>query len=256
VTRLQNKVAIITGAARGIGRGIARVFSEEGASVAVADLRLDLAEETAAELVGPAMAIAVDVRSLDQLERMTAQTVERFGRLDVLVNNAGIVGMAAALELDPGEWDRIMAVDIKALFFACQVAARQMVKQGNGGKIVNIASNSARMGFPDQAHYVAAKGGVISITRALAMEWIKYGINVNAVSPGGVGTELFNEAVGWTADRAGTSFDDMRDAWAGAAPIGRLIEPEEIGRVAAFLASSDADIIVGQTINADGGTSP
>jgi D-sorbitol dehydrogenase (acceptor) len=254
--RLKDKVAIITGSGRGIGRGIARVFSQEGASVTVADLRLDLAEQTVSILEGAAMPLQVDVTSSDDLARMVSETVERFGRLDVLVNNAGIVGMGAALELDPQAWDRILEVDLKALFFACQAAARQMVRQGTGGKIVNIASNSAKMGFPDQAHYVAAKGGVMSLTRALAMEWLKHGIHVNAVSPGGVGTELFNEAVGWTADSAGMNFDDMHDAWVGASPIGRLIEPEEIGRVVAFLASSDADIIVGQTISADGGTYP
>ncbi|HIC87941.1 MAG TPA: glucose 1-dehydrogenase [Anaerolineae bacterium] len=254
--RLEDKIAIVTGGGRGIGRGIAQVLSQEGASVVVADLREDLARETVDGLSGPGLALRVDVTSLDDLEAMVAHTVDRFGRLDVLVNNAGVVGMAAAVDLDPAEWDRVLAVNTKALFFACQVAARQMIKQGSGGKIVNIASNAGRLGFPDQPHYAASKGAVISLTRALAMEWIRDGIYVNAVAPGGVGTELFAEAVSWTAQRAGVSFAEMRDRWVAPVPLGRLIEPQEIGRVVAFLASSDADIIVGQTINADGGMTP
>ncbi len=254
--RLRDKVAIVTGGGRGIGRGIAQVLAEEGASVVVADLRQDLAQATVDGLKGPGLALRVDVTSLDDLEAMVTRTVEQFGRLDVLVNNAGVVGMATATDLDPEEWDRVLAVNTKALFFACQAAARQMIKQGSGGKIVNIASNAGRLGFPDQPHYVASKGAVITLTRALAMEWVSHGINVNAVAPGGVGTELFAEAVGWTADRVGVSADEMRARWVAPVPIGRLIKPREIGRVVAFLASSDADIIVGQTINADGGMTP
>ncbi len=221
------------------------------------DLDRAAAEGTARLLGGGdrALAVALDVTDPASVEAAIEQTVESWGRIDGWVNNAGAMRMSPALEVTPADWDLLFDVNVKGLFVCCQLAARRMIAQGGGGAIVNIASNAGKAGYPDMSAYNATKAAVISITRSLAAEWAAHGINVNAICPGGVDTQMLAECAGWIAGRSG---DDPAELVEKMVPrqLGRHIRPREVGRLAAFLLSDRAELIRGQSISADGGDTP
>ena len=255
---LKDKTILITGAGRGLGRGIARAIAEAGARVVLTDLEAAPVEQTAtlADPTGEAsLAIAADVTDEQATERAFDQAVERFGRLDGLVNNAGILIMGDAVDAPIRDLSLQLAVNVEGLFSCCRLAARHMIARGEGGAIVNIASNAGKVGYPEMAGYNASKAAVINLTQTLAAEWAKHGINVNAVCPGGIATEMLHQVARFASGRSGENPDDVL-ARITPHQLGRHIQPIEVGRVIAFLLSEQAVIIRGQAINVDGGDTP
>jgi NAD(P)-dependent dehydrogenase (short-subunit alcohol dehydrogenase family) len=253
---LEGRVVFVTGAGRGIGRGVAEALQESGASLALGDLG-DGARETAAAVEargGRALALSLDVTDRASLDAAVARTLEAFGRLDGWVNNAGILRMNAALDVTAEDWEAEMRVNAAGVFAGCQAAARAMLPRG-GGAIVNVASNAGKVGYPNMAVYNASKAAVISLTRSLAAEWADRGINVNAVCPGGVDTPMLRGVAEWLAPRLGVAADALH-AQMIPKQLGRHVAPIEVGRVVAFLLSDRACIIRGQSLNVDGGDTP
>jgi NAD(P)-dependent dehydrogenase (short-subunit alcohol dehydrogenase family) len=255
---LKDRVILVTGAGRGIGRGIAEAVAEAGGVVVATDLESGPARETAQaveEAGRRALALVCDVTDADTVSHAIEETVETFGRLDGLVNNAGLLVMDTALGATAEDWDRQFRVNAGSLFACCQLAARQMITQGGGGAIVNVASNAGKVGYPDMAAYNASKAAVISLTRSLAGEWAEHHINVNAVCPGGVATDMLRSVADTITQRRGGDANALFGSMV-PAQLGRHIEPVEVGRVVAFLLSDHAVIIRGQAINVDGGDTP
>jgi pyridoxal 4-dehydrogenase len=238
--KLEGRVAIVTGAGQGIGRAIAEKLREEGASVIVADKNEETAAKTAAEI--GAVVQVTDVSREDQVNALAAAAVERFGKIDILVNDAAIVPFVPWEELDLGEWRRVMSVNLDGVFLTCK-AVYPYMKEANYGRIVNIASNVVLAGTPNMAHYVAAKGGVFAFTRSLATEVGRYGITVNAVAPGLTASE------GVLAGPHAEAFDFVVSLQA----IPRRAVPADIAPAVAFLASEEAHWITGSMLVADGG---
>jgi meso-butanediol dehydrogenase/(S,S)-butanediol dehydrogenase/diacetyl reductase len=249
---LAGKVVFVTGGGRGIGRGVAQACAEAGADVGLGDLRAEDAAETArlVEASGRrAHAVALDVT------REVAGTAEALGRLDGWVNNAGILRLGTALEAPAGDFEAQMRVNAEAVLGGCRAAARRLIAQGQGGAIVNVASNAGKVGYRNMAGYNASKAAVISLTRSLSLEWAESRINVNAVCPGGVDTPMLREVAEWLAPRLGQTPDALH-AQMKPQQMERRIQPIEVGRVVAFLLSDAASIIRGQSINVDGGDTP
>ncbi|MBI4507665.1 MAG: glucose 1-dehydrogenase [Chloroflexi bacterium] len=245
--RLADRVAIVTGGARGIGRAIALGYAREGAHVVVADQDGATAERTAAEvraLGRRGLAVAVDVAQRAQVETLVERVVQELGRLDVMVSNAGISLPHDFLDTPEELWDRTIGVNLKGVFLCGQAAARQMVRQGGGGAIVNTASQRVESGDPRGVPYVASKGGVRSLTKAMALALAPYGIRVNAIGPGPTLTDLNRERMADPATRA--RFVDR-------VPLGRLGDPEDMVGAAVFLASDEARFVTGHTLYVDGG---
>ena len=243
--RLQDKVSIITGAASGIGRVMAAVFAAEGARMVIADIDGEGAARAAREMEADGfetLAVEVDISRPDQVEEMVRQTLERFGRLDVLVNNAGIGLNRAFLETSLEEWERMQRVVLTGTFLCSQAAARVMVEQGRG-RIVNVGSISGQRGAQGRAAYGAAKAGVMQLTRVMAVELAPLGVIVNAISPGPVDTP----------QSRGTHTAATRQAYLDRLPIGRYGEREEVAAAALFLAADETDFVVGHVLNVDGG---
>ncbi len=253
--RLQDKVAIITGAGRGIGRGIALKFAQEGAKVVVAEINSQAARDAAEEIQkanGQARWIKTDVTKKAEAEAMVAFALQEFGQIDILVNNAGIVLAGSFLEFSEEDWDRIIAVNLKGVVFCTQAAVKEMMKR-KSGKIINIASRLGKVGGPYVASYTATKFAVIGLTQSNALEFAPH-ITVNAICPGIVLTEMWDYLSEVLGKIRGIAPEDIiKQRITQQVPMGRGQHPEDVAKVALFLASSDADYITGQALNDSGG---
>jgi glucose 1-dehydrogenase len=249
VDRLKDKVALVTGASSGIGKAIATRFAQEGAHVAVnyrpggkSDEDAALAE--VASFNTTAIAVAADVSRREDVERMVAQVVEKFGRLDICVNNAGIEIKRPFLEVTDDEWNKVIAVNLYGCFVVSQAASRQMVKQGGGGKLIFISSVHEDIPFPDYTAYCASKGGVRMMMRNLAMELAPHRINCNNIAPGAIATPI-NQSVLNDPQASKNAISEI--------PWGRFGRPEEVASVAVFLAGDESEYVTGSTYYVDGG---
>jgi 3-oxoacyl-[acyl-carrier protein] reductase len=246
---LKNKIVIITGSRRGMGKSHALLFAKAGAKVVVSDISLEDCEKVSDEIKkegGEALAVKCDVTKKDEVENMVKSVVEKWQRVDILVNNAGIVQFKSFLEMTEADWDRTLDINLKGQFLCAQACAKEMVKQ-KSGVIVNIASiemGQVGRGMPYLAHYSASKGGVVALTQALAVELAPYGIRVNAVAPGAVNTPI---AEGQNID------PKMMEATMASIPMRRIGQPEEVSKLVLFLASEDSSYITGSTVVVDGG---
>jgi NAD(P)-dependent dehydrogenase (short-subunit alcohol dehydrogenase family) len=263
MTMLQDKIVLVTGAGAGIGRATALLMAEAGATVAAADIDPAAAERTAAAAGNNrrAIAIAADCGDVASIEAMVARTVAELGRLDVIVNNAGVTRYADIMDLTEGDWDRIHRVNAKGVFFCLQRAARQMMTQfeasGAGGRIINIASISGR-GYAgaSNAAYAASKGAVIALTKMAAQQLGRFDINVNAICPGVTRTELGARNAATRAAERGITVEQLYAEQEASIPIRRANTPDDIAAMAVFLASPGARNITGQSYNVDGGLVP
>jgi acetoin reductase-like protein len=254
--RLQNKNAIVTGGGSGIGRAICSALAAEGANVAVADINEKYANETCALLKGfggKYIPLKVDVTSEVQVQKMVEDAVGEFGEVNILCANAGVSTMNWAIDLTEEEWDYNMDVNAKGVFLCCKHVARQMIKQGKGGKIINTSSSAGKKGFELFAHYCASKFAVLGFTMTLADELAKYNINVNAVCPGYVQTSMQERELVWESKLRGVTPESIKQKMIESIPLGRLERPEDVARVVVFLASSDSDYMTGQGVNVTGG---
>jgi galactitol 2-dehydrogenase len=251
--KLEGKVAVVTGGARGIGAAICRRYADEGARVAVADILADEAEALALEIGRGAFGVRLDVTKRASIDAMVETVVARAGGIDVLVNNAAIFDMAPLLEITEASYEKQFAVNVKGLLFTLQAVAAQMVKQGKGGKIVNFASQAGRRGEPLVAVYCASKAAGISLTQSAGLALIRHGINVNGIAPGVVDTPMWEQVDALFAKHEGLPIGEKKRQVGLAVPYGRMGVPEDLTGAAVFLASADADYVVAQTLNVDGG---
>jgi len=242
--RLDGKIAIVTGAGQGIGRGIAEKLATEGATVVVTDVNEETAGETAAAIGGGAIAILTDVTSRESVAAMVAQARERFGRIDVLVNNAGWDKVGPFVDSDPADWDRVIAINLYGVLNTSKAVLPVMAEQGHG-TVVNIASDAGRVGSSGEAVYSGAKGGIIAFTKTTAREMARHQITANCVCPGPADTALFASI--------GGDNPKLRDALIRAIPLRRLAQPADIANAVAFLVSDEAAYITGQTLSVSGG---
>ena len=251
--KLTGKVAMVTGGARGIGAAIVDRYVAEGARVAIADISLAQAQETAARHGDKALAVEIDVTKIASIESAVATVVSRWGGIDILVNNAGVFDMGPVVEVTEVGYDRIFAVNTKGLFFTLQAVARRMIGRGQGGKIINLASQAGRRGEALVSVYCASKAAVISLTQSAGLDLIKHGINVNGISPGVVDTPMWDHVDSLFAKYEHRPLGEKKRLVGEAVPFGRMGLPEDHTGAAVFLASSDSDYVVAQTLNVDGG---
>ncbi len=253
---LHGRTALVTGAGQGIGKAVALRIAREGANLLVADLNPETARSTAEEITGlgrRAIGLPVDVSDLAQLEAMVGTAVACFGRIDILVSCAGVVQVKRMLDISEPDWDRIFSVNAKGLFFTLQTVAKQMIRQGSGGVIVNMASAAARGPRPVYSHYAASKAAVLSLTWSAAAVLAPHGIRVNALCPGIVETPMWDQIDQEAAAVFGVAVGEFRRDRAGQIPLGRLETAEDVANAVAFLVSDEAGYITGQAINVDGG---
>ena len=253
MTRLAGKTALITGAARGIGLAFAQAYVAEGARVAIADINLEAAQKAAAD-IGP-MAIAVHVNVADQtsIETAVAAVETVFGGIDILINNAALFDAAPLVDITRASYDRLFSVNVAGSLFMLQAVARGMIARGKGGKIINMASQAGRRGESLVAVYCATKAAIISLTQSAGLNLIAHGINVNAIAPGVVDGEHWDGVDALFAKFENRKPGEKKKLVAAEVPIGRMATPDDLTGMAIFLASKEADYIVAQTYNVDGG---
>jgi len=242
--RLKDKVALITGGARGIGQAIALAFAKEGADIVVADVNLEVAQKTASEIESlgrKALALEMDVTNYEKVEEGINKILDKMGKVDILVNNAGITKDNLLLRMSQADWDAVINVNLKGTFNCIKAVSRPMVKQ-RSGRIISIASIIGLMGNPGQANYAASKAGIIALTKTVAKELASRNINANAVAPGFIQTEM-------TAKLP----EDIKKKMLEAIPLAKLGTPQDVANVCLFLASDESSYITGQTITIDGG---
>lgn len=245
--KLKNKVAIITGSRRGIGLGIAEEMAKEGADLVISDIDLKECENAARSLAKKynvkTLAVKCDVSDKNEVDSLIQQAIKKFKKIDILVNNAGVVRFSSITKGTEEDWDFTMNINLKGAFLCTRAAVEQMIKQRRG-KIISIASIAGLVGFEGIPAYCASKGGIINLTRELALELAKYNINVNAIAPGVIETKMTE---GMLKDKK------SRENLLAQTPLGRVGQPQDIGKAAVFLASSDSDFITGHTLVVDGG---
>ncbi|WP_114007739.1 L-iditol 2-dehydrogenase [Cohaesibacter intestini] len=251
--RLAGKNALITGAARGIGRSFAEAYIREGAKVAIADIDLERAQRSAAELGDNAIAIKMDVTSQESIDAGVAQAIDAFGQIDILINNAAIFTAAPIVEIDRDDFQRVFDINVSGTLFTLQAVARHMIDKGIKGKIINMASQAGRRGEALVAVYCATKAAIISLTQSAGLNLIQHGINVNAISPGVVDGEHWDGVDAFFAKYENKEPGQKKREVGLSVPYGRMGTAEDLTGMAIFLASDDADYIVSQTYNVDGG---
>ena len=251
--RLAGKTALITGAARGIGLAFARAYLAEGAQVAIADINLAAAQKAVADLGRKAHAIALDVTSQDSIDAGFAEAIGKMGKLDILINNAALFSAAPIVEITRADYDRLFAVNVAGTLFCQQAAAHHMIDRGEGGTIINMASQAGRRGEGLVAVYCATKAAVISLTQSAGLDLIKHGINVNAIAPGVVDGEHWDGVDAFFAKYEGKASGQKKREVGEAVPFGRMGTAEDLTGMAIFLATPEAKYIVAQCFGVDGG---
>jgi NAD(P)-dependent dehydrogenase (short-subunit alcohol dehydrogenase family) len=251
--RLEGKNALITGAARGIGLAFAQAYAAEGARVAIGDIDTDRARRSAGDIGANAIAVELDVTRQESIDRAVGETVDAFGRIDILINNAAVFTAAPVVEIDRADFGRVVDINVGGTLFTLQAVARHMIARGGGGKIINMASQAGRRGEPLVAVYCASKAAIISLTQSAGLDLIRHGINVNAISPGVVDGEHWDGVDAFFAKHENKAPGQKKREVGEAVPYGRMGTAEDLTGMAVFLASDEADYIVAQTYNVDGG---
>lgn len=254
--KLLNKVAIITGGNRGIGKAISLALAREGADIVIVHKGTVGAQEAInaiKEMGRECLVVKADVSKGNEIDDMVNKTIEKFGRIDILVNNAGIASLSRVTDLEEKEWDTVMNVNAKGVFLCCKAVAKQMIKQGEGGKIINVSSRAGKVGCLFSGHYCASKAAVIGLARTLALELAPHKINVNTICPGIVDTDMAKDSWKTEARLRGITYQEVRDELLSMIPLGRLAQPEDVAKLVVFLASEDADYMTGQSIYVTGG---
>ncbi len=251
--RLNGKSAIITGAARGIGKAFAKAYVKEGATVAIADINFEGAEKTALEIGADAYAIRLDVTDQSSIDAAVKTAEKHSGGIDILINNAALFDLAPIREITRESYHRLFSINVAGTLFMLQAVAKSMIARGKGGKIINMASQAGRRGEPLVAIYCATKAAVISLTQSAGLDLIRHGINVNAIAPGVVDGEHWKGVDSLFAKYENRPIGEKKRLVGEAVPFGRMGTAEDLTGMAVFLASSEADYIVAQTYNVDGG---
>ncbi|MGB4609801.1 MAG: SDR family NAD(P)-dependent oxidoreductase [Saccharofermentanales bacterium] len=253
--KLAGKVAVVTGGGQGIGRAIALALAKEQVKVVIADMNREAAQAVCKEIEAlnqVAGYFAVDVTDKESVNEMVQSVLDKYNKIDILVNSAGLITISDVIDLREEDWDKVMSVNAKGVFLTCQAVLEHMIKNQNG-KIINIASQAGKTGFPHEAHYSASKGAVIVFTQALAREVAKHKINVNAVCPGSIETEMNITVTEGTAKILGVSTDEKIQMTINSTPLSRKGTPDDIAPMVVFLASHYTDFMTGQAINITGG---
>jgi len=251
--RLEGRNALITGAARGIGLAFAKAYVREGARVAIADIDVEAAERAARDIGEAAIALPFDVTRQASIDAGVRETVEQLGGIDILINNAALFTAAPIVEIEREDHERVFAVNVSGTLFTLQAVARHMIERGKGGRIINMASQAGRRGEPLVAVYCATKAATISLTQSAGLDLIRHGINVNAISPGVVDGEHWDHVDALFARHEGLQPGEKRRQVGAAVPYGRMGTADDLVGMAVFLASDEAEYIVAQTYNVDGG---
>ena len=251
--RLACKSALITGAARGIGRAFAEAYVREGATVAIADIDLERASETARQIGDAAYALQLDVTRQSSIDEAVKAAEKHAGGIDILVNNAALFDMAPIVDISRDSYDRLFAVNVAGALFTMQAVARTMIARGKGGKIINMASQAGRRGEALVGVYCASKAAIISFTQSAGLDLIRHGINVNAIAPGVVEGEHWDHVDALFAKHEGLAPGEKKKQVGAAVPYGRMGTAQDLVGMAIFLATKEADYVVAQTYNVDGG---
>ncbi|MCV0397803.1 MAG: L-iditol 2-dehydrogenase [Rhizobiaceae bacterium] len=251
--RLDGKAALITGAARGIGLAFAEAYVREGATVAIGDIDLETAETAAARIGEAAFAVPLDVTDQASIEAAVRAVEARTGGIDILVNNAALFDLAPIVEITRESYDRLFSVNVAGVLFMLQAVAKSMIERGQGGRIINMASQAGRRGEALVAVYCASKAAIISLTQSAGLDLIRHGINVNAIAPGVVDGEHWDHVDALFAKHEGLEPGEKKRRVGAAVPYGRMGRAEDLTGMAVFLASAEADYVVAQTYNVDGG---